>query len=596
MFCEFFATKEIPCCICEPASLEYDGSQLRTSDGTVVNLVYRRVLTSELLAKGPEAMALCQAYVDGAIVMVNTFRAKLLHKKMSLALLSDDRYASLYTASELEAIARHIPWTRRLREGRTTRGDADVPDLVEHVIEHRDSLVLKPNDEYGGKGVVLGWTVGDHEWEEAIRIALHQSYVVQEAVPIPREPFPLAVGDAVEVIDMAVDMDPYLFEGVAGSRRRQRASCRDGLGGRRGRRRRRRGRPGRGCRTGRRRADAALVVGPLERHRRGGKRRADLCRRGAGRGLNMSELDIGRDLTIGVEEEFQIIDGEGELKAHIDTLLASAHSLFGEDVKAEMLQSVVEIGTKICSDVGEARSELRRLRGGLVTLLARDGLRLASAGTHPFSHWKDQRITEAERYKLLEDEMQDIVRELLIFGMHIHVGIPDPELRIDVMNEARYFLPHLLALSSSSPFWLGRRTGLKSYRSVVWSRFPRSGIPPELSSYDELENLVELLVKTHCIDNGKKVWWDLRPHHLYPTLEFRVCDAVTRLEEALCLAAAHPVDLRQIVEAAPREPRLSEVLAAPRGREQVAGDASRSERVLGGLRPGGRGSDGRPRR
>jgi carboxylate-amine ligase len=251
----------------------------------------------------------------------------------------------------------------------------------------------------------------------------------------------------------------------------------------------------------------------------------------------MSEIDIGRDLTIGIEEEFQIIDGDGELKAHIDTLLASARSLFGEDVKAEMLQSVVEIGTKICADVGEARSELRRLRGGLVTLLARDGLRLASAGTHPFSHWKDQRITEAERYKLLEDEMQDIVRELLIFGMHVHVGIPDPELRIDVMNEARYFLPHLLALSSSSPFWLGRRTGLKSYRSVVWSRFPRSGIPPELTSYDELENLVELLVKTHCIDNGKKVWWDLRPHHLYPTLEFRICDAVTRVEEAICIAA-----------------------------------------------------------
>jgi len=253
--------------------------------------------------------------------------------------------------------------------------------------------------------------------------------------------------------------------------------------------------------------------------------------------MAMSELDIGRDLTIGVEEEFQIIDADGELKAHIDTLLASAEPLFGEDVKAEMMQSVVEIGTKICSDVSEARSELRRLRGGLVKLLARDGLRLASSGTHPFSHWKDQRVTEAERYKLLEDEMQDIVRELLIFGMHIHVGIPDPELRIDVMNEARYFLPHLLALSTSSPFWLGRSTGLKSYRSVVWSRFPRSGIPPELTSYDELENLVELLVRTHCIDNGRKVWWDLRPHHLYPTLEFRICDAVTRVEEAICLAA-----------------------------------------------------------
>jgi glutamate---cysteine ligase / carboxylate-amine ligase len=251
----------------------------------------------------------------------------------------------------------------------------------------------------------------------------------------------------------------------------------------------------------------------------------------------MADRDPARDLTIGIEEEFQIINAEGELTAHIDTLLAAARPLFGEDVKAEMLQSVVEIGTQICWSIEEARSELIRLRGGLVELLAKDGLRLASAGTHPFSHWHDQRITEAERYKVLEDEMQDIVRELLIFGIHIHVGIPDPELRIDLMNEARYFLPHLLALSTSSPFWLGRNTGLKSYRSVVWSRFPRSGLPPELTSYDELENLIELLVKTHCLDDGKKIWWDMRPHYLYPTLEFRVCDAATRIDEALCLAA-----------------------------------------------------------
>jgi carboxylate-amine ligase len=248
-------------------------------------------------------------------------------------------------------------------------------------------------------------------------------------------------------------------------------------------------------------------------------------------------LDLGRDLTIGIEQEFQIIDSNGELTHHIDTLLLATRPQFGEDVKAEMLQSVVEIGTQICSNIGEARSELVRLRGGLVEILAGDGLRLASAGTHPFSHWQDQRVTEAERYKLLEDEMQDLVRELLIFGTHVHVGIPEPELRIDIMNEARYFLPHLLALSTSSPFWLGRKTGLKSYRSVVWSRFPRSGIPPELTSYGELEELVQLLVKTNCIDDGKKVWWDLRPHYIYPTLEFRVCDAVTKIEEALCLAA-----------------------------------------------------------
>lgn len=251
----------------------------------------------------------------------------------------------------------------------------------------------------------------------------------------------------------------------------------------------------------------------------------------------MSGIELGKDFTIGIEEEYQIVGPTGELTAHIDTLLESATPLYGEDVKSELMQSVVEIGTQICADVHEARSELRKLRGGLSELLTKEGLRLASAGTNAVSRWQDQQITETERYKLLEDEMQDIARELLIFGTQIHVGIPDSDLRIDIMNEARYFLPHLMALSTSSPFWQGRRTGLKSYRGVVWSRFPRSGIPPELTSYDDYENLIELLVKTHCIDNGKKVWWDLRPHHIYPTLEFRICDAATRLEESLCLAA-----------------------------------------------------------
>jgi glutamate---cysteine ligase / carboxylate-amine ligase len=242
-------------------------------------------------------------------------------------------------------------------------------------------------------------------------------------------------------------------------------------------------------------------------------------------------------LTIGIEEEFQIVDSEGELRAHIDTLLAAARPLLGEDVKAEMLQSVVEVGTRICQNAGEARAEVVRLRGALAGLLDPDGLRIVSAGTHPFSHWQDQRITELERYKVLEDEMQDVVRELLIFGMHVHVGIPDREARVEVMNEARYFLPHLLALSTSSPFWLRRRTGLKSYRSVIWSRFPRTGIPPEFSSYDDFNNYVELLVKTNSIDNGKKIWWDLRPHWQYPTIEFRVCDAITRVDEVVCVAA-----------------------------------------------------------
>jgi hypothetical protein len=154
--------------------------------------------------------------MDGNVVVVNPFRAKLLHKKMSLALLSDDRYSSLFSAGERAAIDRHIPWTRRFRDGPSTRGGAEIRDLPAYVAEHRDSLVLKPNDEYGGKGVVLGWTVDDHEWEQVLKVALHEAYVVQEAVPVPREQWPLALGGSLEMVDMAVDMNPYLFGGVVG--------------------------------------------------------------------------------------------------------------------------------------------------------------------------------------------------------------------------------------------------------------------------------------------------------------------------------------------------------------------------------------------
>ncbi len=242
-------------------------------------------------------------------------------------------------------------------------------------------------------------------------------------------------------------------------------------------------------------------------------------------------------LTIGVEEEYQIIDSAGDLHSHIDALLAAATPRLGDKVKREMMQSVVEVGTSICENVEEARAQLADMRGTLASLLEPEALRIACAGTHPFSRWHEQEITQHDRYKMLEEELQDVVRSLLIFGLHIHVGIPDPELRIEVLNEARYFLPHLLALSTSSPFWMGRNTGLKSYRSVIWSSFPRTGIPPELNSYDEYENYVDLLVKTGSIDNGKKIWWDLRAHPSFPTLEFRVCDQTTRLEETICIAA-----------------------------------------------------------
>jgi len=202
--------------ICEPAELEYTGGVLRGPDGVAINLVYRRVLASELLATPGASDALCSAYLDGSICVVNSFRAKLLHKKMSLALLSDEQYSRLYTPRQRAAIRRHIPWTRKVRQGPSQRDGASIPDLVEHVLRNRMELVLKPNDEYGGRGVVMGWTVDQPEWEQTVGVALTQSYVVQAAIEVPRDTYPVAVGGKVETLSLARDMDPYLFNGRVG--------------------------------------------------------------------------------------------------------------------------------------------------------------------------------------------------------------------------------------------------------------------------------------------------------------------------------------------------------------------------------------------
>jgi hypothetical protein len=201
----------IRCTIADPVELSFERGVLGTADGTAVNLVYRRVLTSELLSRGEETRALREAYLAGAACVVNSFRAKLLHKKMSLALLSDDLYASLFSAQQRAAIAQYVPWTRKVCDCATMRGTRAVPDLVAHMLAHRRELVLKPNDEYGGKGVILGWSVDDAQWAQAVEVALTQSYVVQEAIPVPRECYPVALGDSLRTLDMAVDMDPYLF-------------------------------------------------------------------------------------------------------------------------------------------------------------------------------------------------------------------------------------------------------------------------------------------------------------------------------------------------------------------------------------------------
>jgi carboxylate-amine ligase len=197
----------------------------------------------------------------------------------------------------------------------------------------------------------------------------------------------------------------------------------------------------------------------------------------------------------------------------------------------------VEVGTRICADVHELDDEVCRIRQELSESAERVGLRIAAAGTHPFSRWIDQVISPGERYENIVEELQQLARSLLIFGLHVHVAVPDKTSAIELLNEARYFLPHLLALSTSSPFWQGRDTGLKSFRTTVFRRFPRTGIPDEFNSWTEYEEYLQTLIDLRCIDSGKKIWWDLRPHPHFGTLEFRVCDVPTSPRVTICLAA-----------------------------------------------------------
>src|SRR4030081_3487189 len=242
--------------------------------------------------------------------------------------------------------------------------------------------------------------------------------------------------------------------------------------------------------------------------------------------------------TLGIEEEFAIVDPQTrELRSHIHEILEGGKVTLKEQVKPEMHQSVVELRTEICQSIVDARTHVTELRSQLAGLAARGGLKIASVGTHPFSHWRDQLITEGERYQEIVKDMQQLARANLIFGLHVHVGIPTRESAIHVMNQARYFLPHVYALSVNSPFWVGQDTGLKGYRLKVFERFPRTGIPDAFESLSEYEDYCKLLVKTRCVDNAKKIWWDIRLHPFFDTLEIRVCDAQSRLDDTLALAA-----------------------------------------------------------
>jgi glutamate---cysteine ligase / carboxylate-amine ligase len=250
----------------------------------------------------------------------------------------------------------------------------------------------------------------------------------------------------------------------------------------------------------------------------------------------MSEAHL---FTLGIEEEFQLVDPVSrDLRSHIQELLeAGKDTNLGDQLKAELHQSVVEVGTKVCANIHEARVEVVRLRRQVAQMAEQAGARIASAGTHPFASWMEQEITPNARYDQIVEDLQQVARANLIFGLHVHVGVPNREIAVQIMNAARYFIPHIFALSTNSPFWEGRNTGLKSYRSKIFDRFPRTGIPDYFNSYSEYQNYIELLVKTGCIDNGKKIWWDLRIHPFFDTLEWRVCDAPMRVEETIALAA-----------------------------------------------------------
>lgn len=242
--------------------------------------------------------------------------------------------------------------------------------------------------------------------------------------------------------------------------------------------------------------------------------------------------------TLGIEEEFAIVDPQTrQLRSHIQEILEGGKITLKEQIKPEMHQSVVELGTEICSSITNAREHVIELRSKLADLAGKAGLKIASVGTHPFSHWRDQLITEGERYKQIVKDMQLLARANLIFGLHVHVGIPERETAIHVMNQARYFLPHIYALSVNSPFWVGQDTGLKGYRLKVFERFPRTGIPDAFESLSEYEDYCKLLVRTGCIDNPKKIWWDIRLHPFFDTLEVRVCDAQSRVDDTLAIAA-----------------------------------------------------------
>lgn len=245
-----------------------------------------------------------------------------------------------------------------------------------------------------------------------------------------------------------------------------------------------------------------------------------------------------KHFTLGVEEEYMVIDPETrELKSHQQRIVTEGHKVIKDKVKAEMHQAVVEVGTDICQNIDEAYQDVGTLRKTISQIAGDMGLWVAASGTHPFSHWESQLITEHVRYNEIVNELQEAARSNLIFGLHVHVGMETREMANHIANSTRYFLPHIYALSTNSPFWEGRTTGYKSFRTKVFDKFPRTGIPEAFDSIEAYDNYVKLLVKTNCIDNAKKIWWDLRVHPFFNTVEFRICDVPMTVPETIAIAA-----------------------------------------------------------
>src|SRR5688500_5739242 len=245
-----------------------------------------------------------------------------------------------------------------------------------------------------------------------------------------------------------------------------------------------------------------------------------------------------KSFTLGVEEEYMVMDpATKELKSHEQKIVHEGQKGIKDKVKAEMHQAVVEVGTDICQDVDEAFTDIALLRKTISDIANGLGYTMGAAGTHPFSHWESQLITDHVRYNEIVNELQEAARSNLIFGLHVHVGMENREMANHIANSTRYFLPHIYALSTNSPFWEGRKTGYKSFRTKVFDKFPRTGIPEAFESIEAYDNYIKLLVRTNCIDNAKKIWWDLRVHPFFNTVEFRICDVPLTVQETITLTA-----------------------------------------------------------